>query len=300
MPKSNRLFSPLISVIIPTYNRVAFLARAVESVLGQSFADFELLVVDDGSTDETNSVLAQFSDTRLKILRQENKGVSAARNVGLRAAKGDFFALLDSDDFWEKEKLGRQIAFMKESGFHICQTGEKWIRGGKTVNPRHIHEKKAGWILPEAVKLCLVSPSCVMFSRYFLRQVGFFCEDLPACEDYELWLRASLLFPVGFVPQALVVKYGGHSDQLSRKTIGLDLYRIYALLRVLKLAKTQEQKNILRTALQEKVRVYFLGCMKNGNFEEARRIQELVKSVFCTKKAPEKSSAFYKMKSGKN
>ena len=270
MSQSDNFFSPLISVIIPTYNRAEVLARAVQSVLEQSFTDFELLVVDDGSTDETASVLAQFFDTRLK-------GVSAARNAGLHVAKGDFFALLDSDDFWEKEKLERQISFMKESGFHICQTAEKWIRGGKAVNPRHIHEKKAGWILSEAVKLCLVSPSSVMFSRYFLQQVGFFCEDLPACEDYELWLRASLFFPIGFMPQTLVVKYGGHRDQLSGKIIGLDLYRIYALIRVLKWAKTEEQKNILRTALQEKVRIYFWGCMKNGNFEEAQRIQELVK-----------------------
>ncbi len=277
MSQSDNFFSPLISVIIPTYNRAEVLARAVQSVLEQSFTDFELLVVDDGSTDETASVLAQFFDTRLKIIRQENKGVSAARNAGLHVAKGDFFALLDSDDFWEKEKLERQISFMKESGFHICQTAEKWIRGGKAVNPRHIHEKKAGWILSEAVKLCLVSPSSVMFSRYFLQQVGFFCEDLPACEDYELWLRASLFFPVGFMPQTLVIKYGGHRDQLSGKIIGLDLYRIYALIRVLKWAKTEEQKNILRTALQEKVRIYFWGCMKNGNFEEAQRIQELVK-----------------------
>ncbi len=265
-------------MIVPTCNRAHVLKRALDSVLAQTMKNFELLVVDDGSTDDTDLVLAAFSDSRLRVIRQKNRGVSAARNTGLAAARGHFLALLDSDDAWEPEKLACQIAFMRESGFSICQTEEKWVRRGKPVNPRHIHTKKAGWILPAAVELCLISPSCVMFARDVLAQTGNFCERLPACEDYDLWLRLSLKFPVGLVPRPLVIKYGGHGDQLSRRIIGLDLYRVYALLRALQQAETAEQKQILGRALREKSRIYRQGCIKNGNLEEVRRISELTAS----------------------
>ena len=269
-----------VSVIIPTHDRADVLGRAVASVLGQTWTDFELFVVDDGSSDATASVLAEFDDPRLTGMHQENKGVSAARNLGIAASGGRYVALLDSDDYWMPDKLEKQIRFMAESGFAICQTDEIWIRNGQRVNPRFKHAKPAGWFLERSLELCLISPSCVMFTRELWRELGPFDERLPACEDYSLWLRVGARHPVGLVPEALTVKTGGHADQLSRRIIGLDLYRIYAMVDLLRsMALGDEQRVMVEAALRERVRLYAQGCIKHGKDEEAVRVRELTVEV---------------------
>lgn len=270
----------LVSVIIPTYNRLQFISRAIKSVLGQTYTHLELIVVDDGSTDGSLEELRLFNDPRLLVLTQENKGVSAARNLGLKASKGTYLALLDADDYWLPEKLQRQMEFMLNAKWDICQTDELWIRNGKRVNPGFKHAKRAGWLFVPSLELCLVSPSCVLFTRDFWRQMGPFDESLPACEDYDLWLRASLVYPIGLWPQKLVVKQGGHADQLSRKIIGLDLYRIYALVKLLKTRQLSSwQKLVAQQVLKEKLRRYVQGCLKRDKPEEGWRVQEMVREV---------------------
>ena len=269
-----------VSVIIPTHDRADVLGRAVASVLGQTWTDFELFVVDDGSSDATASVLAEFDDPRLTGMHQENKGVSAARNLGIAASGGRYVALLDSDDYWMPDKLEKQVRFMAESGFAIRQTEEIWIRNGQRVNPRFKHAKPAGWFLERSLELCLISPSCVMFTRELWRELGPFDERLPACEDYSLWLRVGARHPVGLVPEALTVKTGGHADQLSRRIIGLDLYRIYAMIDLLRsMALGGEQRIMVEAALRERVRLYAQGCIKHGKDEEAVRVRELTAEV---------------------
>ena len=269
-----------VSVIIPTHDRADVLGRAVASVLGQTWTDLELFVVDDGSSDATASVLAEFDDPRLTGMHQENKGVSAARNLGIAASGGRYVALLDSDDYWMPDKLEKQVRFMAESGFAICQTDEIWIRNGQRVNPRFKHAKPAGWFLERSLELCLISPSCVMFTRELWRELGPFDERLPACEDYSLWLRVGARHPVGLVPEALTVKTGGHADQLSRRIIGLDLYRIYAMVDLLRsMALGGEQRIMVEAALRERVRLYAQGCIKHGKDEEAVRVRELTAEV---------------------
>lgn len=263
-------------MIIPTHNRADVLGRAIASVLGQTWSDLELIVVDDGSTDHTAEVLAGFGDPRLTGMRQENKGVSSARNRGIAASGGRFIALLDSDDTWMPGKLEKQVRFMVESGFAISQTDEIWIRNGVRVNPRFKHAKPAGWFLEQSLELCLISPSCVMFSRDLWDELGPFDERLPACEDYSLWLRVGARYPVGLVPEALTVKTGGHADQLSRRIIGLDLYRIYAVIDLLRTMElTEEQRAMAVASLKERVRLYAQGCIKRGKDEEALRVREL-------------------------
>lgn len=265
-----------VSVIIPTHNRAEVLGRAIASVLGQTWTDLELIVVDDGSTDATARVLAEFDDPRLTGMHQENKGVSSARNRGIAASRGRLIALLDSDDSWMPDKLEKQVRFMAESGFAICQTDEIWIRKGQRVNPRFKHAKPAGWFLERSLELCLISPSCVMFTRSLWNELGPFDERLPACEDYSLWLRVGVRYPVGLVPEALVVKTGGHADQLSRRIIGLDLYRVYAMLDLLRsMTLDGEQQAMVAAALRERVRLYAQGCIKHGKDEEAVRVREL-------------------------
>ena len=263
-------------MIIPTHNRADVLGRAVASVLGQTWSDLELIVVDDGSTDHTAEVLAEFGDPRLTGMRQENKGVSAARNRGIAASSGSLIALLDSDDWWQPGKLEKQVRFMAEGGFEISQTDEIWIRDGVRVNPRFKHAKPAGWFLERSLEMCLISPSCVMFSRDLWDELGPFDERLPACEDFSLWLRVGARHPAGLVPEALTVKTGGHADQLSRRIIGLDLYRIYAILDLLRtMDLTPEQRGLAAGALGDKVRLYARGCIKHGKDEEALRVREL-------------------------
>lgn len=265
-----------VSVILPTYNRAHVLDRAMQSVLEQTWTNFELLVIDDGSTDHTAQLLAKYSDPRLRRIYQENKGVSAARNVGIAASTGEFIALLDSDDYWLPQKIASQLDFMSQGPWQISQTNEVWIRNNVRVNPGSKHAKQAGWFLQDSLQLCLISPSCVMFTRKLWDDLGPFDEGLPACEDYSLWLRVGLRYPVGLLPKNLTVKTGGHSDQLSRSFIGIDLYRIYAMLDVLKtMQMTVEQKSLVILALQERVRIYARGCVMHGREDEARRVWEL-------------------------
>lgn len=264
----------------PTFNRASLLLRAVHSVLEQTHRDLELIVVDDGSTDKTQEVLARTDDARLKVLTQKHQGVSRARNFGIASSKGRMIALLDSDDQWLPRKIERQLEFMHQGGWDIAQTDEVWIRQGKRVNAKRKHAKKAGWIFAPSLSLCLVSPSAVMFSRDCWDVIGPFDETLPACEDFDLWLRCSLHYPVGFLPQPLVRKYGGHPDQLSRKIIGLDLYRIQSLLNLMKMSGLpQEKRGLVLENVRRRVDRYAQGCLKRDKPEEADRVQALLRSV---------------------
>lgn len=270
----------LVSVIIPTYNRASFLKEAIESVLGQSYEYFELIIVDDGSTDDTKQLVQSFKDKRISYFYQENKGVSQARNLGIKKSQGEVIAFLDSDDFWLKDKLKKQIFFLQESDFWVVQCKEKWIRKGKFVNPCFKHRMPAGWFWEKALKLCLIGPSCVLLRREVFEEIGLFDPRLKACEDYELWLRLLLFFPVGIVPEALVVKRGGHFDQLSRSILGLDLFRIYALRKILTdFSLSRSEQRLLQEELKEKIDIYVKGCLKRGKIEEAIRLRELESEI---------------------
>jgi len=270
----------LISVVIPTYNRAWSLPRAVDSVLKQTFRDLELIVVDDGSTDYTQNILSSYQDSRLRVIKQTNRGVAGSRNRGIEESRGDYIALLDSDDYWFNQKIRRHLEFTLDSGFSITQTEEIWIRKGRRVNPKYKHTKKAGWIFEPSLQLCLVSPSCVMFSRDCWKKIGPFDQDLMACEDYDLWLRASLNYPIGLLPERLVCKYGGHPDQLSGRILGLDLYRIYSLGKLLtKYSLTEEQRILALKEFRKRVSYYIQGCLKRDKQEEVDRINSFKQKV---------------------
>jgi glycosyltransferase involved in cell wall biosynthesis len=267
MKKTKR--NPLVSVIIPTYNRGWIIKEAIDSVLAQDYRDFELIVVDDGSTDNTPEVLDAYRGT-IKVFRQENKGVSAARNRGIAEASGRFIAFLDSDDLWLPQKLSRQVEFFNTTpDALICQTEEVWIRSGVRVNPKKRHQKPSGMIFEPSLALCLVSPSAVMIRRSLLEIVGNFDETLPACEDYDLWLRISCRFPVYCIDTPLIIKRGGHEDQLSA-SFGLDRFRIKAIKKSVEsgfLSKRQYAAAV--KTLKEKCNIYAAGCRKRGREEEA-------------------------------
>jgi glycosyltransferase involved in cell wall biosynthesis len=268
----------LVSVIIPTRDRADLVMRAVASVLAQTHGALDLVVVDDGSVDDTRARLAGLADPRLRVLAHgAPRGVSAARNTGLAAARGDYFALLDSDDEWLPPKVERLLAFARKHGYGICQNQEIWLRGGRRVNPGKAQEKIDGFFFEQALVRCLVSPSSVLFTREFSETVGGFDESLPACEDYDLWLRALVRHPVGLLHEWLTVRHGGRADQLSAAFVGLDLFRIRSMLGLLGRGDLSDwHRDCIKKELRRKTDVYARGCLKNDRPEEARRVLDLV------------------------
>jgi len=255
---------PLVSVIIPTYNRLEMLKRAVGSVLRQSYRRFELLVIDDGSTDGTGDEFGQASSP-IRYVRQPHHGVSSARNRGIAEATGELIAFLDSDDLWHKDKLSTQVDFFKRHpDAMICQTQEIWIRNGVRVNPKSKHRKPSGWIFPDCLPLCVVSPSAVVMRKTLFDQVGLFDEALPICEDYDMWLRVALRFPVYLIDQPLVTKHGGHADQLSHSEWGVDRYRVRAMEKLLNDPLAAPFRTQTMKELRRKCSIIADGALKRG------------------------------------
>ena len=244
--------------------------QAIDSVLGQTYGNFELIVVDDGSEDGTAESLAGLGSS-VHIHSQPRRGVAAARNCGVAQATGAYLAFLDSDDLWLPRKLEVQIAYMRERPWlQICQTEEVWIRHGARVNPKKKHHKPSGDIFRASLELCLVSPSAVMMKRELFEAVGGFDETLPACEDYDLWLRVARFHTVPLITDPLVIKRGGHPDQLSRSIWGLDRFRVAALQKLLGCDLGQERRDWVLEVLRRKATIVSAGARKRGNQEMAR------------------------------
>jgi glycosyltransferase involved in cell wall biosynthesis len=195
--------NPLVSVVVITYNGAEFVGRAIESVLRQSWGNLELIVVDDGSTDDTPGVIARFDDPRLRYLKQTNRGPNAARNYGIRESRGDFVAFLDCDDWWLPEKLCRQVARAREEpgaglvyslALSVRSSGEEGPRFGTVNNGRVIDKLLHG--------NCIAgSASSAMVSRKAIAAVGLFDESLHYAEDWEYWIRIASQFDVACVPE---------------------------------------------------------------------------------------------------
>ncbi len=268
---------PLVSVIIPTYNRGWIVREAIDSVLAQDFEDFELIVIDDGSTDDTRRLLDSYGRD-ITVICQANSGVSAARNRGIAAAAGQLIAFLDSDDLWLPGKLSRQVAFFEtHPQTLINQTNEIWVRNGVRVNPGRRHRKSSGMIFERSLALCLVSPSAVMVRKNLLDTVGGFDETMPACEDYDLWLRISCRYPVYLIDTPLIIKRGGHADQLS-KAAGLDRHRIRSLCKIIDGGRlSQSQRRVAVQVLKKKCTIYAGGCRRRGRDAEAAHYEDLIR-----------------------
>lgn len=267
-----------ISVIIPTYNRANHLQQALHSVIRQTAQPDEIIIVDDGSNDNTKTIVNDFP-SNVKYLYQNNNGVSSARNSGIKQATGDFIAFLDSDDQWLPEKLEKQIAALhKNPDIYICHTEEIWIRNGIRVNQMKKHAKKGGWIFDHCLPLCVISPSSVIINRSVFEQVGLFDETLPACEDYDLWLRICANHQVLFLNEPLIMKFGGHEDQLSQKYWGMDRFRIKALDKILNQDDlSPENRKLACDMILKKAKIFLNGAKKRGKTEDANHYEQLIK-----------------------
>ncbi len=272
-----------VSVIIPTHNRAGFLAQAIDSVLAQTYTNFELIVVDDGSSDETQTLLASYGKLLIS-LRQENRGPAAARNAGIRAARHPLLAFLDSDDQFTSNKLALQTAAMEaQPDLLISHTQETWFRNGQHLNQKKHHTKAGGDIFARNLALCMVGMSTVMVRQELFDRVGLFDESFPCCEDYEFWLRASVAHPFLLVETPLTAKHGGRPDQVSvRFQTGMDSLRIRALEKLLSSAPlTAAQSRLAREELVRKAVLYGNGCLKHGRPEEGHRCLSLAVRYSC-------------------
>ena len=266
-----------VSVVIPTFNRGHTLNRAIDSVLGQTLLPSEIIVVDDGSTDGTEELISK-EYSSVSYIKTNNRGVSAARNLGMKAAKSDWFAFLDSDDQWLPHKLEKQFECLSCSGdFRLVHCDELWIRKGKRVNPKAKHQKHGGYIFEQCLSLCAISPSASLAHRTLFDELGCFDETLLACEDYDLWLRICAVYPVLYVDEPLLIKFGGHEDQLSQKFWGMDRFRVQALRKILRTQNlTESQRLKASSKLIEKCSVLIGGAKKRGNAQMVRKYQNLI------------------------
>jgi glycosyltransferase involved in cell wall biosynthesis len=282
--------NPEVSVIIPAYNRRRMLREAVSSVIVQTEAVWELIVVDDGSTDgtiddlrcgELAGMLSSAPSTcRIVLERTAQRGPAAARNRGVALATAEYVAFLDSDDLWAPDKLRRQLAFMRaHPRYPLVQTQELWMRDGRRVNPGRRHQKRAGDLFEPSLRLCLISCSATMMSAALFREMGGFDEKMRACEDYDLWLRILNRHPVGLLDELLVTRRAGHPDQLSAGP-ALDRYRIRALIKLLAGCElTPQREKAVAEVLAEKCAIYGNGLKRRARLDEFDIYRDLAHSA---------------------
>ena len=255
-----------ISVVIPTYNRSKFLNRSIKSVLNQTLQPEEIIVVDNGSTDDTCDMISK-NFSNICYIYHDKKGVSAARNEGIKISKSNWVSFLDSDDEWMKDKLLLQKEYiLKNPNVKFLHTNEIWFKNGKHLNQKKIHKKYGGYIFENCLKLCCISPSSTLIKKKLFDKIGYFDENFEVCEDYELWLRASSKIKIHFLEDKLTIKHGGHDEQLSKKYWGMDRFRIMAIEKnILNNWFNEEQKRYAIEDLISKIKIILIGAQNRNN-----------------------------------
>jgi glycosyltransferase involved in cell wall biosynthesis len=270
-----------VSVVIPTFNRAHTLTRAIESVLKQTFKNFDLWIVDDCSTDDTFEIVSRYTKENSNIHYRRlkmNKGVSHARNIGSFESEGEWLGFLDSDDEWFPDKLQKQVDFMEgNKSISLIHGEEIWIRNGRRVNPKIKYKKFGGNIFENCLALCLIGPSTTLIKRELYQEMEGFNEDFPVCEDYDLWLRITSLYPVGFIEAPLINKYGGHEDQLSLKFKAMDYWRILSMFGVFNNRKlSKAARSLLINEVQKKGKILLGGYKKHSNESNSSKVIQIL------------------------
>lgn len=257
-----------ISVIIPVYNRAKLISRAIESVLNQTYKVDEIIVIDDGSSDNTLEILKNFG-YKIKVITQKNSGVSSARNRGIIKSSFDWITFLDSDDEWDRDKIKEQVEFHKNNPeILISHTQELWIRNGKKINQKSHHKKFGGFCFEENLDFCHIAPSSVMMKKDLFEKIGYFDDSLVVCEDYDLWLRVLREYPIGLIEKELVTKYAGHENQLSFSYEAMDRFRVEALLK-------HDDLEIVRDEILKKCAILINGAKKRNNISTQKQYEKI-------------------------
>ncbi len=218
---------PTVSIVIPTYNRENIICKAIDSALSQTFKNLEIIIIDDGSTDRTKTVLEKYG-ARLHYFYQENRGISGARNTGINRCSGDYVAFLDSDDYWLPEKLEKQIALFQkhpEYGMVACQCASIGPDGEFRQKNR---PGKSGSVLLDLFKKNFIRTSSAVIKKDCFLKAGLFDETLKECEEYDLWLRIAACCDVGFINEPLAV-YTDNPKGASTDSLRGRLYRLQVL-----------------------------------------------------------------------
>lgn len=276
---------PTLSVIIPTFNRAKYLDKAIESVLAQTYDDYEIVVIDDGSTDDTREILEPYID-QIRYLYQENAGVSAARNAGVKEAKGEWIAFLDSDDMWLPHKLACQMEYINDSISKVCFTDVVHIQKGEIIKYSDVKKSIAiqGEILSEPFDLILddsrkLYVQTMVIKRELLCEVGNFDENFVVAEDTQLIFKLAFKTPFAYISEPLVViNRSDEREGLTNESCEAGYARCRAGIAILSEAYFQcsrKDKTIIRKLRQRLA--YFLSrkaefdCVE-GNSKDARRL----------------------------
>ncbi len=216
-----------ISIIIPTFNRRDYITIALDSVLKQTYKDYEIIIIDDGSNDDTKEVLKSYQGN-IRYFYQDNSGIPTTRNKGIREARGDYIAFLDSDDYWLPEKLERQIeCFSKNPHYGMVATRCSSISPDGRLREKN-RPGKSGLVLIDLFKANFIRTSSAMIKKECFDTVGMFDESLPECEEYDLWLRIARKYPVGFINDPLAV-YTDNPKGVSTDSLAGRLLRLKVL-----------------------------------------------------------------------
>ncbi len=258
---------PTVTVVIPTFNRGFLLQRAIKSVLAQTYQDFEIIVVDDGSSEGIGDIAKEFGDARIRYIRHErNRGMSAARNTGIRAARAEFIGFLDDDDEWLPGKLEQQISRFQDlpGDFGVVYAGADYVseRSGEVLR-REIPEAR-GDVFRELLQRCILASPTPLIRKTCFDDAGCFDESLRGCEDWDLWIRISKLYKFDFIDKILA-KYHIHGEQVS-----IDLGRfIGARERILE----KYENDYLEQPLIKAMHLKRLGMLSflSGDYEAGRK-----------------------------
>jgi glycosyltransferase involved in cell wall biosynthesis len=247
----------------------------------QTYANFEVIVIDDGSTDGTDNLIDSYTDDRLTNIRQNNHGVAHARNRGIEKSTGDFIAFLDSDDWWTIDKLQKTADYIHNSPqIKIFHSEEVWYRKGILLPQKLKHKNPTGSAYESVLRICCISMSTAVLHKEVFSNIGTFDESFEACEDYDLWLRATNKYTVKLIPEALTLKEGGRADQLSSNVWGLDRFRIKALEKMLESNElTPKHYEATYAELRKKCFIFAKGAEKHGKAEEATYYRKLCKDL---------------------
>ena len=287
--------NPTVSVIIPTYNRAHLIGKAVKSVLSQTYQDFEVIVVDDGSTDNTGEIVKSFNNFIIRYISySDNRGVSAARNTGIKNCQGEYIAFLDSDDEWLPEKLNKQMKIFESesSEVGVVYTGDYYVdEKDKEIKKVHIPRKK-GYIYEDLLKaeggLYL---STVLVKKECFTKVGLFDEDFPAREDLDMWIRIAKYYKFRYVEDLLVV-CRTHLNQITTNS--------EALIEGLKRIQTKYIKELRERPYSYSIRFFYLGnkLCHIGKMREGQRyfIKAILIYPFCVKYYIYMLSSFFGIK----
>lgn len=292
MPENSNYY-PLISIIIPTYNRKNLLSEAVDSVLTQNYHYYEIIIIDDGSSDQTITYLDKLKfdlaaidkpTPTIKVKSIPHNGHPGyVRNRGIEMAEGELIAFLDSDDLWNNDKLIKQVDYLyTHPEVSILHTAETWLRGAKTVSQTQRKHKREGDVFNDALAKCILGPSTVILRRTLIDEILsdskenlLFNEQLEVGEDYELWLRICDRYAVGYINEPLIIKRGGLVDQLSVKYGQIEIFHLEALYTLLKCNKISDKnKPATLDMFKRKIEIYTNGCLKRGKKDEAQLWQE--------------------------